>query len=48
MIATPYLLLAAFGFVIYRGFKKIQQAEQSVPAALPSDAGEPPPSASSS
>jgi hypothetical protein len=27
MVGTPYVLLAAFGFMIYRGFKKINQAE---------------------
>jgi hypothetical protein len=27
MVATPYVLLAAFGFMIHRGFKKIRQAE---------------------
>jgi len=27
MVGTPYLLLAAFGFLIYRGVKRINQAE---------------------
>jgi hypothetical protein len=27
MVGTPYALLAAFGFFVYRGFKKISQAE---------------------
>jgi hypothetical protein len=27
MVAAPYVLMGAFGFLIYRGFKKIQQAE---------------------
>jgi hypothetical protein len=29
MVAAPYALLAGFGFVIYRGCKKIHAAEQA-------------------
>jgi hypothetical protein len=33
MVATPYLLLGLFLFFIYRGFKKLQQAEAARTAA---------------
>jgi hypothetical protein len=27
MVAMPYLLLTAFGYFVYRGFKKLQLAD---------------------
>jgi hypothetical protein len=46
MVATPYVLLGAFGFMIYRGFKKMNQAELAQGVAQPVDrvSGEPHPS----
>ncbi len=42
MVGTPYLLLAAFGFMVYRGFKRIHQAEAARDPGQENPAPEPP------